>query len=135
MLKRYIDYLKDNPKGYWFKRKLYGWGWAPVRWQGWLAIALFALVIVGIELSFGRKTGLNKKDSIVFFSSLAASIAALLSVCFMKGEKPRWQWGVSRDTDNAFRPGSFFAGKAVIVIIALIMLAYLLIKNFFLALN
>lgn len=22
--KKYKEYLKDNPKGYWFKRKLYG---------------------------------------------------------------------------------------------------------------
>ena len=30
MLKQYIAYLKDNPQGYWFKAKLYGWGWVPV---------------------------------------------------------------------------------------------------------
>ena len=29
MIKEYIAYLKDNPQGYWFKARLYGWGWAP----------------------------------------------------------------------------------------------------------
>jgi hypothetical protein len=32
LFKEYTDYLKDNPQGYWFKRKLYGWGWTPARW-------------------------------------------------------------------------------------------------------
>ena len=30
MIKEYIAYLKDNPQGYWFKARLYGWGWVPV---------------------------------------------------------------------------------------------------------
>jgi hypothetical protein len=34
MFKKYIEYLKDNPQGYWFKRKVWGWGWTPVTWQG-----------------------------------------------------------------------------------------------------
>ena len=25
LFKKYLDYVNDNPKGYWFKRKLYGW--------------------------------------------------------------------------------------------------------------
>lgn len=33
MFKNYLDYIRDNPHGYWFKRKLYGWGWTPVTWQ------------------------------------------------------------------------------------------------------
>ena len=49
MFKKYIDYIKDNPEGHWFKRKLYGWGWVPVRWQGWLVVVIgIAIVIVGV---------------------------------------------------------------------------------------
>ena len=40
MFKESIAYLKDNPHGYWFKAKLYGWGWVPVKWQGWLVVAV-----------------------------------------------------------------------------------------------
>jgi hypothetical protein len=29
MFKRQLDYLRNNPQRYWFKRKLYGWGWTP----------------------------------------------------------------------------------------------------------
>jgi hypothetical protein len=49
----YIEYLKNNPKGYWFKRKLCGWGWVPVKWQGWFVllvwVILFALSMIMIE--------------------------------------------------------------------------------------
>ena len=45
MIKEYIAYLKDNLKRYWFKSKLYGWGWVPVKWQGWLVVARGALVV------------------------------------------------------------------------------------------
>ena len=33
MFKNYLDYIRDNPKGYWFKRKPFGYGWTPVKWQ------------------------------------------------------------------------------------------------------
>lgn len=45
MIKEYIAYLKDNPQGYWFKAKLYGWGWAPVKWQGLLVIAISIAIL------------------------------------------------------------------------------------------
>ena len=30
-------------KSYWFKARLYGWGWVPVKWQGWLDLYLFSV--------------------------------------------------------------------------------------------
>ncbi len=27
MIKKYLNYIKDNPEHYWFKAKIYGWGW------------------------------------------------------------------------------------------------------------
>ena len=46
VLKQYIEYLKNNPEGYWFKRKLYGWGWTPATWQGWLVLAVFVVLMI-----------------------------------------------------------------------------------------
>ncbi len=49
--RNYIEYMKDNPKGLWFKMRLYGWGWVPVKWQGWMVVVIgIALVIAGIYI-------------------------------------------------------------------------------------
>ncbi|MCX6748167.1 MAG: hypothetical protein NT076_01035 [Candidatus Pacearchaeota archaeon] len=83
----YIKYIKNNPKGYWFKRKLYGWGWVPSRWQGWLVLLiwaiLFTLSLVMIEEN-DHEIGKN-------FAVIITVI--LIWICYKKGEKPRWSWG------------------------------------------
>ncbi len=42
----YRDAMNVRP-GYWFARKLYGYGATPVTWQGWLSTAVY-LGIVGL---------------------------------------------------------------------------------------
>lgn len=92
MLKKYILYLKDNPKGYWFKRKLYGWGWVPVRWQGWLVIA------VGVAfLIFGLYVGETDDAPGAAFLGFLLMISIIFFFGYKKGEKPCWQWGRSKD--------------------------------------
>jgi hypothetical protein len=85
----YIKYLKDNPKGYWFKRKLYGWGWVPAKWQGWLVILswviLFTLSIVMIEKNDHE---IGKNLAVIFIIT-----GILIWICYKKGEKPKWRWG------------------------------------------
>ncbi len=80
LFKNYIEYLKDNPEGYWFKRKLYGWGWVPAKWQGWFFMFVFAIFFI-----FGV-TETNVVLTIL-------PVIALIFICYKKGEKPRWQWG------------------------------------------
>lgn len=94
MIKKYIEYLKDNPEGYWFKRKIFGWGWTPVKWQGWAVILAFVAFIVwgGLDLAAaGEPTGAMLTW---FFLRVAISIILLIIICYKKGEKPRWQWGI-----------------------------------------
>lgn len=92
MLKEYIRYIKDNPRGYWFKRKLYGWGWVPVRWQGWLVIAAgLAVFIMGMYIG---KTG--DAPSAVFLGFLLM-MGLIFLFGLWKGEKPRWQWGPPKE--------------------------------------
>lgn len=86
MIKNYIDYLKNNPKGYWFKRKLYGWGWVPAKWQGWLTLVVWVILFT---------LGIIKWDhewlkNLVFILIMTG---ILIAVCYKKGEKPRWSWG------------------------------------------
>lgn len=89
-MKDYIDYLKDNPKGYWFKRKVYGWGWVPVTWEGVLVlIAAISLIYAG----FATFIKINPGASVRI---LVLTLAALMAVCYLKGEKPKWQWGLKK---------------------------------------
>ena len=89
-MKKYIDYLKDNPKGYWFKRKVYGWGWVPVTWEGVLVImAAVAIIYAGFATFINR----NPATSVRI---LVLTLAALMAVCYIKGEKPKWQWGLKK---------------------------------------
>ena len=100
MFKEYFKYIKDNPQGFWFKRKLYGWGWIPVRWQGWCVIFLYFVLILGLVL-VREKDIPGNPDSGSNFLTFAAPIiiltTLLIFVCYKKGEKPRWQWGTPKD--------------------------------------
>lgn len=92
MFEKYKNYLKDNPQGYWFKRKLYGWGWTPVKWQGWVVL----FVYVGILVLFSLTIDENSPDKEVVFTFLLPIFLltmTLIRICYKKGEKPKWQWG------------------------------------------
>ena len=91
--KQCVEYIKDNPKGYWFKRKLYGWGWVPVKWQGWFAVAIFILFLVWNSLDLASKPVPTDAELLWFFVSIVLLVAALIFICYKTGEKPRWQWG------------------------------------------
>lgn len=93
----YIAYLKDNPEHLWFKRKLYGWGWTPVTWQGWGIILCFIAILVADSIR--TTTPLSPTDAlpIAFVLRVLLYIAVLLALCYKKGEKPKWQWGLPKD--------------------------------------
>jgi hypothetical protein len=102
MIKKYIEYLKNNPEGYWFKRKLYGWGWTPAKWQGWVMILGFVAFLVWNSMTLTQVPDLPEPtyDMLVwFFIKIAAAAAVLITICYKKGEKPRWQWGIPKDDD------------------------------------
>ncbi len=99
IFKNYVDYLKDNPKGYWFKRKLYGWGWTPATKEGWIVTLLYILAILAFGLSLGSRTS----DSEVFFMFILPVVlltSAFIRIAYRKGEKPKWTWGTRDDSDN-----------------------------------
>ena len=90
--KKYIAYYKHNPEGYWFKRRLYGWGWMPVTWQGWLvvgvAVAIFAV---------GLYSGVANDAPGMLFVGPALGIVLILTFCYLKGERPKWMWGIPKE--------------------------------------
>ena len=89
MLKEFIAYHKDNPNHYWFRAKLFGWGWVPVRWQGWLV----TLLGVGVLLLSGYVAEVDDAPGALIIG-IVLMLLILIPFCYWKGEKPRWQWGV-----------------------------------------
>lgn len=99
MIKEYIEYLKDNPHGYWFKRKLYGWGWTPVTWQGWLLIIVYILLIVVFSMTIDN-TSPRQEVVFTFILPVVLLTVALIRICYRKGEKPKWQWGPPKNSNT-----------------------------------
>lgn len=77
----------------WFRRKLYGWGWYPSSWQGWLLLVVYILYIVWCY-SWIEHHAHSAADLLMsFIPRCILATAILIFVCIKKGEKPRWQWG------------------------------------------
>lgn len=76
----------------WFKRKLYGWGWTPVTWQGWMVIGVWLGLVLFFSLSIDETSPL-REVVFTFLIPLVFLTVLLIRICYLKGEKPRWQWG------------------------------------------
>lgn len=74
---------------YWFAAKRYGWGWGrPLRWQGWVVLAAYlVLIVVGLAV-FGP---MRRSLACVAYVTLLSLL--LVGVCWRTGEPPRWRWG------------------------------------------
>lgn len=92
----YKEFIKDNPKGLWFKRKWYGWGWTPVRWQGWVATLIYIALLLISALRINENSGI--REVLIQFALPAAILTFLfILLAYKKGESPRWQWGPPED--------------------------------------
>jgi len=101
MIKEYITYLKDNPESRWFKAKLYGWGWTPATWQGWLIIVVYVALVSALAITREESIPGNPDSGsnfLTFALPMIVLTALLIYICYKKGEKPRWQWGPIKDT-------------------------------------
>lgn len=95
MFKDHIKYLKNNPKGYWFKAKLYGWGWFPATWQGWLITGIYLLLVVFASDGLSFEPTFWETLSFAFLVVFLTFI--FIAIAFKKGERPRWQWGLKKN--------------------------------------
>lgn len=100
-IRKYKAYIRDNPQGYWFKRKLFGWGWTPARWQGWavMLVAVGYVLLTALDFS-ARSVELTQAELLVFFGKVFGTVALLILICYQYGESPKWQWGFPEDTDG-----------------------------------
>ena len=92
-MNKYLDFYRHNPEGYWFKRKLYGWGWTPVRWQGVAVLAGYVAVIMLFSLTLDERSS-PREVVFLFLLPILLLTATLIRICYRKGEPPRWQWGI-----------------------------------------
>ncbi len=90
----YIPYAEDNPEQYWFKRKLYGWGWTPVTWQGWFITLAYIALVIAFALTLDENSPTRE---VVFTFVLPVSLLTItfLRIAYKTGERPKWQWGRS----------------------------------------
>lgn len=96
MLKKFVDYYQHNPQGYWFKRKLFGWGWTPVTWQGWATTFVYVVLVI----MFASTIDESSPPQEVFFTFILPALlltATFIRIAYKTGEKPRWQWGLPKD--------------------------------------
>jgi hypothetical protein len=99
-ISEYSAYLKDNPEGYWFKAKLYGWGWMPATWQGWLVILVYVVFVVFFAFTLDENSP-SQEVAFAFILPVFLLTATLIRICYKKGEKPRWSWGLpGKDKSN-----------------------------------
>ena len=77
----------DAP-GYWFPAKRHGWGWGPpCAWQGWVVLLAYLVLVFG-GIPFIQAA----KGALVYLAYISCLTAALVAVCWFKGEPPRWRW-------------------------------------------
>lgn len=107
MIKEYLDYLKDNPEGYWFKRKLYGWGWTPARFEGWAVILVYVALILFLALSIDESASLRE---VVWYHLIPMLVLTLglIYISYKKGETPRWQWGLKKEQESVPKEEAVF---------------------------
>lgn len=99
MIKEYMKYLKNNPEGYWFKAKCFGWGWTPVTWQGWAITIGYIALIVLFSLTIDEQ---SPRNEIAFTFALPVVFLTLIfiRIAYKKGEKPHWRWGCPNEKDK-----------------------------------
>lgn len=81
---------------YWFVRKQFGYGWVPATWEGWLVLTLFFILFIPLPTLL-LAPPINAVKMALFVLATGILVTALIVVCLIKGEKPRWQWGRHRD--------------------------------------
>jgi hypothetical protein len=88
----YIPYAKDNPQKLWFKRKLFGWGWTPVTWQGWLVTLTYALLVFLCALTIDQHSSM-REVALTFILPVIILTSIFIRIALKKGEPLSWQWG------------------------------------------
>ena len=90
--KEYIDYLKDNPEGYWFKCKLYGFGWTPAKPAGWITLGAYLVFLLGVLL-YTKAFVVDVEIPMQIISVIIGATTLLIVIMWRTGEPLKWKWG------------------------------------------
>jgi hypothetical protein len=94
LIKDHVDYLKDNPEGYWFKRKLYGYGWTPAKPAGWITLGVYLISLLG-AVWYAQASGMAESNEppTRLIAFIVGATTLLLIIAWRTGEPLKWQWG------------------------------------------
>ena len=90
----------SQPEKFWFKRKLYGWGWVPSMWKGWAVTFLYISLVTFLVLIIEEPVPGNPDSGsnfLVFGLPFAVLTALFVFIAYKKGESPKWQWGKNKE--------------------------------------
>jgi hypothetical protein len=95
IFKNYIDYIKDNPQGYWFRARWFGWGWTPATKEGWAVLSGFVLSLAIIVILL-NKALVRNQSPLKYLIGIVVLTFIFIYIAYKKGEKPHWSWGPLR---------------------------------------
>ncbi|USN92441.1 MAG: hypothetical protein H6782_01345 [Candidatus Nomurabacteria bacterium] len=95
----HVEYLRDNPNGYWFKRKRYGLGWTPAKPAGWITIFSYILFIIGVFHFSDMRNFYVSSASVHIIVLIVVATLLFLAVMWRTGEPLKWQWGKKKDEE------------------------------------
>lgn len=71
---------------------MYGWGWYPVSWEGFVIIFLYLAAILQFAMQANAQH--SASDVLINFTvPFIVDTTFLLVICYTRGERPRWRWG------------------------------------------
>ncbi|MGB0757837.1 MAG: hypothetical protein ACPGO5_05295 [Patescibacteria group bacterium] len=91
-------YIKDNPEGYWFKRRPWGYGWIPATWHGW--VVTIGIIVLVIANTFRFENASDEQVLKEMLPQTFVLIGILIAIAWKKGETPKWQWGIPKKKDD-----------------------------------
>ncbi|NTJ66475.1 hypothetical protein G6M50_33380 [Agrobacterium rhizogenes] len=83
----------------WFRVKAYGCGAGlPCHWQGWVAIAIYALALAA---AISMATPYSNNNPITYAAAIIIPTALFIFVIWWKSDAPwRWRWGKLDDAEK-----------------------------------
>lgn len=99
LCEEYIAYIKDNPEGYWFKRKLYGYGWTPAKPAGWIAVGVYVVFLLGV-MWYAQSADIDSNNPARVIALIFGATILLIVISWRTGESLKWQWGRKKPNIN-----------------------------------